>query len=55
MCVAWQYMHLECKLKPQPASKPRAAANPDPKGQHGQEFRMVYQREKGFTSEPVGH
>ena len=30
-----------------------APPNPGPKGQHRQEFRMVYHRKKGFTSEPV--
>ena len=28
--------------------KPEAAANPGPKGQHRQEFRMVYHKKKGF-------
>ena len=28
--------------------KPKAAANPGPKGQHRQEFRMVYHKKKGF-------
>jgi len=43
------------KPKPKPAPKPTAAPKPGPKGQHRQEFRMVYHRKKGFTSEPVEH
>ena len=49
MCVAWRCMHLERKLRHM------AAANPSPKGQHRQEFRMVHHRKKGFTMEPVEH
>ena len=30
-----------------------AAPTPGPKGQHRQEFRMVYHRKKGFTSQPI--
>ena len=41
------------KPKPKPAPKPTAAPKPGPKGQHRQEFRMVYHSKKGFTSEPV--
>ena len=44
---------LSRSLKPAP--KPKAAANPGPKGQHRQALRMVYHRNKGFTSEPVDH
>ena len=40
---------------PKPAPKPNTAPKPGPKGQHRQEFRMVYRRKKGFTSEPVEH
>ena len=43
------------KPKPKPALKPKAAPKPGPKGQHREEFRMVYHRKKGFTSEPVEH
>ena len=43
------------KPKPKPALKPKAAPKPGPKGQHRQEFRMVYHRKKGFTSEPLEH
>ena len=43
------------KPKPKPAPKPKAAPKPGPKGQHRQEFRMVYHKKKGFTSEPVEH
>ena len=43
------------KPKPKPAPKPNAAPKPGPKGQHRQEFRMVYHRKKGFTSKPVEH
>ena len=43
------------KPKPKPAPKPNAAPKPVPKGQHRQEFRMVYHRKKGFTSKPVEH
>ena len=35
------------KPKPKPAPKPKAALKPGPKGQHRQEFRMVYHRKKG--------
>ena len=28
--------------------KPKAAATPGPKGQHRQEFSMVYHKKKGF-------
>ena len=38
-----------------PAPKPNAAPKPGPKGQHRQEFRMVYHRKNGFTSELVEH
>ena len=41
------------KPKPKPAPKATAAPKPGPKGQHRQEFRMVYHRKKGFTSQPV--
>ena len=41
------------KPKPKPAPKATAAPKPCPKGQHRQEFRMVYHRKKGFTSQPV--
>ena len=41
------------KPKPKLAPKPTAAPKPGPKGQHRQEFRMVYHRKKGFTFEPV--
>ena len=43
------------KPKPKPPPKPNAAPKPGPKGQHRQEFRMVYHRKKGFTFEPVEH
>ena len=36
-----------------PAPKATVAPKPGPKGQHRQEFRMVYHRKKGFTSQPV--
>ena len=41
------------KPKPKPAPKASVAPKPGPKGQHRQEFRMVYHRKKGFTSQPV--
>ena len=41
------------KPKPKPAPKASVAPKPGPKGQHRQEFRMVYHRQKGFTSQPV--
>ena len=41
------------KPKPKPAPKATVAPKPGPKGQHRQEFRMVYHRKKGFTSQPV--
>ena len=41
------------KPKPKPAPKATAAPKPGPKGQHRQEFRMVYHRKEGFTSQPV--
>ena len=41
------------KPKPKPAPKATAAPKPGPKGQHRQEFRMVYHRKKGITSQPV--
>ena len=41
------------KPKPKPAPKATAALKPGPKGQHRQEFRMVYRRKKGFMSQPV--
>ena len=41
------------KPKPKPAPKATAALKPGPKGQHRQEFRMVYHRKKGFTSQPA--
>ena len=41
------------KPKPKPAPKPTAAPKPGPKGQHRQEFRMVYHRKKALTSQPV--
>ena len=41
------------KPKPKPAPKATAAPKPGPKGQHRQEFRMVYHGRKGFTSQPV--
>ena len=39
--------------EPKPKPKPKPAPKPGPKGQHRQEFRMVYHRKKGFTSQPV--
>ena len=44
--------HIPLKPLP-PAPKATAAPKPGPKGQHRQEFRMVYHRKKGFTSQPV--
>ena len=43
------------KPKPKPAPTATAAPKPGPKGQHRQEFRMVYHRKKGFMSQPVEH
>ena len=58
MCYYGSPMHFnvpEPKPKPKlkPAPKATAAPKPGPKGQHRQEFRMVYHRKKGFRPQPV--
>ena len=42
-------------IKPKPETNPKAAPKPGPKGQHKQEFRMLYHRKEGFMSEPFEH